>query len=100
MKRLICILLTLLMVLLLCMTSFAAEFELDQYSTIDGMNCSWYQGYEPIISYNTMTIHLPIRADGYTGDITVSIALDDPNVFLLADEPKAVTVSQKMGSIP
>ena len=100
MKRLICILLTLLMVLLLCMTSFAAEFELDQYSTIDGMDCSWYQGYEPIISYNTMTIHLPIRADGYTGDITVSIALDDPNVFLLADEPKAVTVSPKDGIYP
>ncbi len=100
MKRLICVLSTLLLVLLLCMTSFAAEFELDQYSTIDGMNCSWYQGYEPIISYNTMTIHLPIRADGYTGDITVSIALDDPNVFLLTGEPKAVTVSQKDGIYP
>jgi hypothetical protein len=100
MKRLIWILLTLLMVLLLCMTSFAAEFELDQYSTIDGMNCSWYQGYEPIISYNTMTIHLPIRTAGYTGDITVSIALDDPNVFLLTGEPKAVTVSQKDGIYP
>lgn len=100
MKRLICVLSTLLLVLLLCMTSFAAEFELDQYSTIDGMNCSWYQGYEPIISYNTMTIHLPIRTAGYTGDITVSIALDDPNVFLLAGEPKAVTVSPKDGIYP
>jgi len=100
MKRWICILLTLLLVLLLSMTSFAAEFELDQYSTIDGMNCSWYQGYEPIISYNTMTLHLPIRADGYTGDITVSMALDDPNVFLLAGEPKVVTVSQKDGIYP
>ena len=100
MKRLICVLSTLLLVLLLCMTSFAAEFELDQYSTIDGMNCSWYQGYEPIISYNTMTIHLPIWADGYTGDITVSIALDDPNVFLLTGEPKAVTVSPKDGIYP
>ena len=100
MKRLICVLSTLLLVLLLCMTSFAAEFELDQYSTIDGMNCSWYQGYEPIISYNTMAIHLPIRTSGYTGDITVSIALDDPNVFLLTGEPKAVTVSQKDGIYP
>ena len=100
MKRLICVLSTLLLVLLLCMTSFAAEFELDQYSNIDGMNCSWYQGYEPIISYNTMTIHLPIQTSGYTGDITVSIALDDPNVFLLAGEPKAVTVSQKDGIYP
>ncbi len=100
MKRWICILLTLLLVLLLSMTSFAAAFELDPYSTIDGMNCSWYQGYEPIISYNTMTLHLPIRAAGYTGDITVSMALDDPNVFLLTDEPKAVTVSQKDGIYP
>ena len=100
MKKLICFSLSLLLVLSMGVTAFAAEFEIDRHSTIDGMSRSWYQGYEPTISYHTMTICLPIRAQSDTGDITVSIALDDPNVFLLAGEPKAVTVSPKDGIYP
>lgn len=100
MKRLTSILLTMLLILSMSVTAFAAEFGIDQHSTIDDMSRSWYQGYEPAISYHTMTICLPIRAESYTGDITVSIALDDPNVFLLASEPKTVTVSPKDGIYP
>ena len=100
MKRLICIFLTMLLVLSMSVTAFAAEFEIDQHSTIDGMSQSWYQGYEPTISYHTMTLCLPIWAGNNTGDITVSIALDDPNVFLLTSDPKAVTVSPKDGIYP
>ena len=100
MKRLISILLTMVLVLSVPMPAFAAAFEIDQYAATDGMSQSWYQGYEPSISYNTMTICLPIRSEVNTGDITVSLALDDPNVFLLASEPKAVTVSVKDGIYP
>ena len=100
MKRVIIILLTILLVLSMGVTAFAAEFEIDQHAEIDGMSRSWYQGYEPTISYHTMTLCLPIRAESYTGDIIVSIALDDPNVFLLTSEPKAVTVSPKDGIYP
>ena len=100
MKRLICIFLTMLLVLSMSVTALAAEFEIDQHSTIDGMSQSWYQGYEPTISYHTMTLCLPIRAENYTGDIAVSLALDDPNVFLLTSESKAVTVSPKDGIYP
>lgn len=100
MKRLICILLTVLLVLSMPVTAFAAEFEIDQHTTIDGMSRSWYQGYEPTIKNNTMTICLPIRGSSCVGDITVSIALDDPNVFLLTAEPKEVTVSPKDGVYP
>ena len=100
MKRLICIFLTMLLVLSMSVTTFAAEFEIDQHSTIDGMSQSWYQGYEPTISYHTMTLCLPIWAGNNTGDITVSIALDDPNVFLLTSDPKAVAVSPKDGIYP
>jgi len=81
-------------------TALAAEFELDQHSTIDGMNRSWYQGYAPSISYHKMTLCLPIRAESCVGDITVSLALDDPNVFVLSGEPKEVTVSPKNGIYP
>ena len=100
MKKLTCFFLTMLLVLSMSVTAFAAEIEIDQHSTIDGMSQSWYQGYEPTISYHTMTLCLPIWAGNNTGDITVSIALDDPNVFLLTSEPKAVTVSPKDGIYP
>ena len=87
-----------LAVLLLAAQVSAAE--VDQHATLSGMGKSWYQGYEPAISSNTMTLYLPIRAENCKGPITVSIALDDPNVFLLSAEPKAVTVSPKNGLYP
>ena len=100
MRKTICILLTMLLVLSMSVTAFAAEFEIDQHSTMDGMSRSWYQGYAPSISYHKMTICLPIQAESCVGDITVSLALDDPSVFLLTSEPKAVTVSPKDGIYP
>lgn len=100
MKRMICMILSLLLVLSMGATAFAAEFEIDQHSTMDGMSLSWYQGYEPTISYNTMTLYLPIRAESCVGDITVSIALDDPNVFLLEAQPKEITASPRDGIYP
>ena len=100
MKKVICFLLMVLLVLSLSVTTFAAEFEIDQHAEIDGMSRSWYQGYGPTINNHTMTLCLPIRAESCVGDITVSIALDDPNVFLLTSEPKAVTVSPKDGIYP
>ena len=100
MRKTICIFLTMLLVLSMSVTAFAAEFEIDQHSTIDGMSRSWYQGYAPSISYHKMTICLPIRAESCAGDITVSLALDDPNVFVLSAEPKEVIVSPKDGIYP
>ena len=100
MRKTICIFLTMLLVLSMSVTAFAAEFEIDQHSTIDGMSRSWYQGYAPSISYHKMTICLPIRAESCPGDITVSLALDDSNVFVLSGEPNEVTVSPKNGIYP
>ena len=100
MRKTISIFLTMLLVLSMSVTAFAAEFQIDQHSTIDGMNRSWYQGYAPSISYHKMTLCLPIRAASCVGDITVSLALNDPNVFLLTSEPKPVTVSPKDGIYP
>lgn len=99
-KKIVCTLLIGVLVLMLGMPVNAAEFTVDQYETIKGMEKSFYQGYAPSISYHTMTLCLPIRAESCVGDITVSIALDDPNVFLLDEEPEAVTVSQKNGLYP
>ena len=100
MRKTICIFLTMLLVLSMGVTALAAEFELDQHSTIDGMNRSWYQGYAPSISYHKMTICLPIRAESCVGDITASLVLDDPNVYVLSAQPKDVIVSPKDGIYP
>lgn len=100
MKKYICIVLTLLLVLFLGVTVHAEEFTIDEHAEIDGMSRTWYQGYEPSISYHTLTIHLPIKAESCVGDITVSIALDDPHVFLLTSQPKTVTVSLRNGLYP
>ena len=100
MKRFTCILLTLLLVLSMSVTAFAAEFEIDQHTKIDGMSRTWYQGYAPSISYHKMTLCLPIRAESCVGDITVSFALDDPNVFVLSAQTKEVIVSPKDGIYP
>ena len=100
MRKTICILLTMLLVLSMSVTAFAAEFEIEQHTKIDGMSRTWYQGYTPSISYHKMTICLPIRAASCVGDITVSLALDDPNVFVLSGQPQIVTVSPKDGIYP
>ena len=100
MKKLICISLTLLLVLSMSVTAFAAEFEIDQHAEIDGMSRSWYQGYSPAIKNHTMTICLPLRAESCVGKISVSIALDDPNVFLLSADLQEVTVSPTDGIYP
>ena len=100
MRKTICILLVMLLVLSMSVTAFAAEFEIDQHSTMDGMSRSWYQGYTPSISYHKMTICLPIQAESCVGDITVSLELDDPNVFVLSGQPKEVTVSPNDGIYP
>ena len=100
MKKTICIFLTMLLVLSMSVTALAAEFEIDQNTKIDGMSRTWYQGYAPSISYHKMSLCLPIRAESCVGDITVSLALDDPNVFVLSAEPKEVIVSPKDGIYP
>lgn len=99
MKKIICLFLTLLMLALPAAVA-AAEVTVDTYATMTGMGKSIYQGYEPAIVGNTMTICLPLRAEGFAGEITVSIALDDPHVFLLTSQPKDVTVTPADGVYP
>ena len=94
MRKTIC---TILAVLLLAAQVCAAE--VDQFAVLSSMGKSWYQGYEPTVRNHTMTIYLPIKSD-LEGPATVSIALTDPNVYLLASQPKSVTVSEKDGIYP
>ena len=94
MRKLICILLALLI-----LAAPVCAAEVDQFTAVSGMGKSWYQGYEPTVKNNTMTIYLPVKTE-LEGPVTVSLALTDPNVYLLASQPKAVTVSEKDGIYP
>ncbi len=100
MKKIMTLFLALLIVMSLAVPAFGAEFTLDETAEIDGMARSWYQGYEPTIKNHEMTLCLPIRAERCVGDITVSLALDDPHVFVLSREPREVKVSPKDGIYP
>ena len=95
MRKLICMFL-----ILLSLTVTAQAVEIDPHTQMDGMSKTWYQGYTPTIKNHIMTICLPLQADDCEGAAEVSIALDDPNVFLLTSQPKEVTVSPKNGVYP
>ncbi len=100
MKKIMTFFLALLIVMSLAVPALGAEFTLDETAYLTGMGLTWYQGYSPKIEKDTMTLHLPLRAETYAGDITVSIALDDPNVYLLSGQPEPVTVSPREGVYP
>ena len=95
MRKLICMFL-----ILLSLTVTAQAVEIDPHTQMDGMSKTWYQGYTPTIKNHIMTICLPLQADACEGAVKVSIALDDPNVFLLTGQPREVTVSKKNGVYP
>ena len=95
MKKLLCMFL-----ILLSLTVTAQAVEIDPHTQMDGMSKTWYQGYTPTIKNHIMTICLPLQADDCEGTVKVSIALDDPNVFLLTGQPREVTVSKKNGVYP
>lgn len=100
MKKGICFLMTVLLALSVAFTAAGAEFTVDAYAAVNGMSKSMYQGYEPSAQNHVMTLCLPIRGESCVGDITVKLALENPHVFLLAGEPKEVTVSPKEGIYP
>ncbi len=100
MKKIMTFFLALLIVMSLAVPVFGAEFTLDETAAMDGMSQSWYQGYAPTIKNHVMTLCLPIRAESCVGDITVSLTLDDPHVFLLSSEPREVRVSPRDGIYP
>ena len=95
MRKLICMFL-----ILLFLTVTAQAVEIAPHTQMDGMSKTWYQGYTPTIKNHVMTICLPLQADDCEGAVKVSIALDDPNVFLLTGQLREVTVSKKNGVYP
>ena len=40
---------------------------------MDGMDKSWYQGYEPIVDGDKLYIHLPLKSERSNGKVTVTV---------------------------
>ena len=56
------------------------DFTLDEKAVLNGMPCSWAQGYEPETSRGVMTIYLPLMSEKSTGRITVALRMKDESV--------------------
>lgn len=85
----------------LCIPASADGFSLDDKTAIKGMDGqSWYQGYQPSVRYGNYTLCLPLRSETADGEITVSIALDDPDLSLFSRQPGTKTVSPRNGIYP
>ena len=77
------ILLPLLLAVLFLTPIFAlaeGDFTLDETAVLNGMGRSWAQGYEPVISGNTMTLHAPLTSGNSAGKITVTLRMRDETV--------------------
>ncbi|MBQ8555431.1 MAG: hypothetical protein IJ438_06085 [Clostridia bacterium] len=71
---------------LLCMTAlfliptFAlaeGAITLDEAAVFGDMPCSWQQGYEPVITGNTLNVHVPLQVSGVSGKVTAALYVDD-----------------------
>ena len=56
------------------------DFALDETAVFGGMSRSWAQGYEPVTSGSTMTLHVPLTSEKNAGKITVSLRVKDEAV--------------------
>lgn len=74
---------------LLCMTAlflvpiFAlaeGAVRLHETAVFGDMPCSWVQGYAPVISGNTLNVHVPLQVSGVSGKVTVALYVDDEAV--------------------
>ena len=56
------------------------DFTLDENALLNGMGRSWAQGYEPVISGQVMTLHVPLASERNDGKITVTLRVKDEAV--------------------
>lgn len=56
------------------------DFTLDETAVLNGMPCSWAQGYEPETSRGAMTLYFPLISEKCAGRATVTLRMKDENV--------------------
>lgn len=89
MKRL----LVLTILLLLPVLALAdGKINLDENAVFEKMPCSWVQGYEPTITGNTLTVHIPLTADDVVGAIKAELYTEDTQLSPLKTQGASTTV--------
>ena len=87
MKKLLIMLLALVCILIpSALAEEDAPFVLQEHMVMSGMDKSWYQGYEPMVEGDSLTIHLPLKSEKSNGKITVTLVLDDPEISPIRSE--------------
>jgi len=100
-KKLPVLLLTALCLLLLsAFAQEAAPFVLQEHMVLPGMDRSWYQGYEPMVSGESLTIHLPLASKTAQRKVTAALVLDDPQISPIRGEKTSATFTKKDGIYP
>ncbi len=88
MKKTVRTIMCLLMVLLFALPVMAQAqetkdlegFVLDDKYVMSGMDKSWYQGYEPVVSGGSVSICLPVTSKSSDGKLTATLIMDDEEI--------------------
>ena len=87
MKKLLIMLLAAVCILIpTALAEEEAPYDLQEHMVMDGMDKSWYQGYEPIVDGDKLYIHLPLKSERSNGKVTVTLVLDDPEISPIKSE--------------
>ena len=87
MKKLLIMLLAVVCILIpSALAEEDAPFDLQEHMVMSGMDKSWYQGYEPMVEGDSLTIHLPLKSERSNGKVTVTLVLDDPEISPIKSE--------------
>ncbi len=70
------------------------DFRLDEKLVLNGMDRSWLQGYEPTVSYGTLTIILPVLSDQADGEVQAELVMEDLGVSPFKPQDMSVTVQR------
>lgn len=81
-----CLLAALILCILPALALAEEDFELQDKMVLSGMDRSWYQGYEPVVSGDNLTIHLPVKSKTSDGKLTAELIMDDPAISPIKTE--------------
>lgn len=94
MKKIISIVLLIILVLAITPCAFAEEadeFSISEKTVFWDMSRSWLQGYEPSISYDRLSLVVPIRSASAADNVKAELIMDNEAISPL--KPQTMTAS-------
>lgn len=84
----------------LCFSAFACaegSLTLSETTVFGDMPCSWAQGYEPVVTGDTLTLHVPLQAEDIVGAVKVALYADDETLSPLKTQGAFITAYRNDG---